>query len=79
MAVGDETSHGEKSGGIQQQHPTKGDLVEQGDHLMRATALLALYGADVAITEFQAENNDADIDDRKSQKHISFGRSATGY
>jgi hypothetical protein len=50
-------------------------LVETGDHLMKAAALLALYGRGVAITENRARNKVRDVPDWRGS-----GRSpTTGY
>ena len=58
----------------QHQRDDIGRLVENGDHLMKAAALLALYGRDVAITENRARNKVRDVSDWRGS-----GRSTTGY
>ena len=47
----------------QYQRDDKGDLAGQDDHLMRATALLVLYGPDIAITEARASSDAGDDED----------------
>ena len=59
----------------QYQRDEAGRLVETGDHLMKAAALLALYGRDVAITENRARNTVREVPDWRGS-----GRSpTTGY
>ena len=59
----------------QYQRDDDGRLVETGDHLMKAAALLALYGRDVVITENCARNKVRDVPDWRGS-----GRSpTTGY
>ena len=59
----------------QYQRDEAGRLVETGDHLMKAAALIALHGREVAVTENRARNKVRDVDDWRGS-----GRSSTtGY
>jgi hypothetical protein len=53
----------------------EGELVAQDDHLMRATALLVLYGPDIAISENRAS---IEVDEDGAQVGWGFPSQNTG-
>ena len=63
----------------QYQRDEKGELVKEGHHLMGATALLALYGPAIAVTEFQAGTREIKVEKRGSGEEDWSDISETGY
>lgn len=52
----------------------KGEIVDDGDVLMRATALIALHAKEIAVSEWELQTNPQD-----DEFPVHTGRSSTGY
>ena len=53
----------------------KDELVEEGDYMMRATALIVVHGLALAVTENQAVSDEEGLDERVLRRQTNM----TGY